>query len=390
MLDAIVAMQAVKIKTLGGGVPEAAANPSAPAATPTRARARASVLKFGTGAKANTTSHRLLSVTAAPTATTFNPPPLLVSSFKEGRARKIAQKQAGEWLAHNSQCLSRVYPAAKRQDSSNFSAQLCCDLWDAGVHMVALNYQTPSKALAVNEALFSLNQRCGYVLRPQYRRPGGDGGAARPPRGAHALGSPGGSVSHAPRGTLLKVRVLFATQLPKHGMQAPCVADAWDVYHPISSQFANGGAELDGLSAGDIPSPSCSLEAFGGKVCGLGEGVADATSYYDAGSSAAVPKDGLAPVWDHEFSVVCYAPESTFIMLSINRELESAPLARACVPLMALRCGYRAMPLRSPNGSALEEGSAALCHISMEPLGAAAQAPRKLRRITIALRDAGL
>lgn len=218
----------------------------------------------------------------------------------------------------------------------------------------------------------------------------GELGSDEPPRGAHALGSPGGSVSHAPRGTLLKVRVLFATQLPKHGMQAPCVADAWDVYHPISSQFANGGAELDGLSAGDIPSPSCSLEAFGGKVCGLGEGVADATSYYDAGSSAAVPKDGLAPVWDHEFSVVCYAPESTFIMLSINRELESAPLARACVPLMALRCGYRAMPLRSPNGSALEEGSAALCHISMEPLGAAAQAPRKLRRITIALRDAGL
>ena len=101
-LDAIVAMQAVKIKKLGGGEPEAAVAPSAPAATSAaRARPRASVLRFGTATKLNTTSPRL-PLTGAPTAATFNPPPLLVSSFKEGRARKIAQKQASEWLAHNS------------------------------------------------------------------------------------------------------------------------------------------------------------------------------------------------------------------------------------------------------------------------------------------------
>ena len=49
--------------------------------------------------------------------------------------------------------------------------------WNIGAQMVALNYQTPSKALVVNEALFSLNQRCGYVLRPPYRS--GKSGAAR-------------------------------------------------------------------------------------------------------------------------------------------------------------------------------------------------------------------
>ena len=36
------------------------------------------------------------------------------------------------------------------------------------LQMVALNYQTPSKALALNEALFELNARC-EDLRPSMR-----------------------------------------------------------------------------------------------------------------------------------------------------------------------------------------------------------------------------
>lgn len=133
---------------------------------------------------------------------------MLVSSFKEGRAKKLAITQSKDWLAHNTKYLSRVYPGAARQgqipaqpppskpqplpwhlhdamtltdvdgtltmppiaiglaaDSSNIPAQLLCELWDCGIQMVALNYQTPSKAMAVNEALFTLNRRCGYGIR---------------------------------------------------------------------------------------------------------------------------------------------------------------------------------------------------------------------------------
>ena len=96
----------------------------------------------------------------------------------------------------------------------------------------------PSKALAVNEALFTLNARCGYVLRPQYRpsravlAPGPAPGLAPGPRApTKATGG----------GFHLRVRVLCATKLPKHGLQAPCVAERWDVYHPTTANFAEAG-----------------------------------------------------------------------------------------------------------------------------------------------------
>lgn len=34
--------------------------------------------------------------------------------------------------------------------------------------MVALNYQTPDRAMQLNEGRFLQNGRCGYVLRPEY------------------------------------------------------------------------------------------------------------------------------------------------------------------------------------------------------------------------------
>ena len=87
------------------------------------------------------------------------------------------------------------------------------------------------------------------------------------------------------------------------------IDDAWSTHRcacpPLgahAAQLVQRAAELEGervggrgaeqqrdggLSTGDIPSPSCSMEAFGGQVCAPGEGIADATSYYDLGSSAA-------------------------------------------------------------------------------------------------------
>ena len=62
-----------------------------------------------------------------------------------------------------------------------------------------------------------------------------------------------------------------------------------------------------------------------------------------------------------------------------------------CAPLTALRAGYRVLPLRSSNGSRLEEGCSVLCHISTEPIGTISDGKQtELQSVTVALRDAGL
>lgn len=65
---------------------------------------------------------------------------------------------------HNLRHLMRVYPAARRLDSSNFNP---LQVWRRGVQMAALNWQTHDVHLQVNEAMFAAgSDRVGYVLKP--------------------------------------------------------------------------------------------------------------------------------------------------------------------------------------------------------------------------------
>ena len=65
-----------------------------------------------------------------------------MSSHEEHSAAKLAAELGGRvWRAHNAAHLSRVYPAPARVDSSNYAPQ---PYWDAGVQMVALNFQVRS------------------------------------------------------------------------------------------------------------------------------------------------------------------------------------------------------------------------------------------------------
>ena len=91
----------------------------------------------------------------------------------------------------NKRQLSRIYPNGKRVDSSNYDPQ---PLWNVGVQLVALNYQTPGfhsshvlriqrnpfafccsyslvpayldKPMWLNSGRFMDNGRCGFVLKP--------------------------------------------------------------------------------------------------------------------------------------------------------------------------------------------------------------------------------
>jgi hypothetical protein len=60
-----------------------------------------------------------------------------------------------------------VYPAGTRVDSSNYDPR---PHWSMGCQMVALNFQTPDRAMHLNLARFEENAQAGYVLKPEFLR----------------------------------------------------------------------------------------------------------------------------------------------------------------------------------------------------------------------------
>lgn len=152
-----------------------------------------------------------------------------MSSFKESKAFNLAET-SGKWLIsltlltnirvwklvtcvkafvfqcvlvatayihHNMDKLSRIYPAGSRTDSSNYNP---VPMWNVGCQigtlqqyikcycciksngftpfsllsllwfLVALNFQTPSKEMNLNQGRFLPNGVCGYILKPEFQR----------------------------------------------------------------------------------------------------------------------------------------------------------------------------------------------------------------------------
>ncbi|PWY99583.1 hypothetical protein BCV70DRAFT_200517 [Testicularia cyperi] len=103
-------------------------------------------------------------------------------------------------VKHNRTHLTRVYPSmmsfARLHASRNF---VPLDMWAAGCQLVALNWQTADLGFELNQAMFSRNGRCGYVLKPPALRVK-----------EHTKNLPGKALRFC-----LDLRIISAQQLPK-------------------------------------------------------------------------------------------------------------------------------------------------------------------------------
>lgn len=87
-------------------------------------------------------------------------------SLKESKVEKfINDNQYKDLLTFAKYQLIRSYPEGSRIYSSNYDP---IRMWNSGIQMVALNYQTKDKAMQLNHAKFKQNGNCGYVLMPSY------------------------------------------------------------------------------------------------------------------------------------------------------------------------------------------------------------------------------
>uniref|UniRef100_A0A3P8RY56 Phosphoinositide phospholipase C n=1 Tax=Amphiprion percula TaxID=161767 RepID=A0A3P8RY56_AMPPE len=112
---------------------------------------------------------------------------------------QILQLKPAELVRLNQRQLLRVYPSNYRVDSSNFNPQ---PYWNAGCHMVAMNYQTEGRMLELNQAKFSSNGNCGYILKPKCMCKTAFNPALEDPLPGH-------------RKTQLVLKIISGQQLPK-------------------------------------------------------------------------------------------------------------------------------------------------------------------------------
>ncbi|XP_032876257.1 1-phosphatidylinositol 4,5-bisphosphate phosphodiesterase gamma-1-like isoform X2 [Amblyraja radiata] len=232
-----------------------------------------------------------------------------MSSFPETKAEKYANKGKGKrFLQYNHRQLSRVYPRGQRLDSSNYDP---LPMWLCGSQLVALNFQTPDKPMQLNQAIFSMNGRCGYVLHPNIMKEDiFDPFDKNTLKGVEPI--------------TIQLQILGARHLPKNGRSIVC--------------------------------PFVELEVCGAEY--------DNSKY----KTEVVADNGLNPVWlFKQFVFDVNNPSFAFLKFIVyDEDMFSDPnfLAQATYPVTGLKTGYRSVPLKNSYSEELDLASL-LVHIEI-------------------------
>jgi hypothetical protein len=94
-------------------------------------------------------------------------PAFLMFSASEGKIVQWVDNEDArrKLLLHNKVHLTRSYPKGSRIGSGNYDPT---PGWNTGCQVVALNYQTASEPMWLNDAKFRLNGGRGWILKPPY------------------------------------------------------------------------------------------------------------------------------------------------------------------------------------------------------------------------------
>ncbi|KAK7203441.1 PLC-like phosphodiesterase [Myxozyma melibiosi] len=193
---------------------------------------------------------------------------------------------------HNKRYLMRVYPSGFRLTSSNYEPIVC---WKRGVQMAALNWQTYDIGLQMNDAMFSVGDRSGYVLKPEM---------LRTVKGHHE------AATKLHRRKFL-LDVISAQQLPRPKDLKP--DDAFD--------------------------PSVEVELF------------TADGPVQRMRTRVVRNNGFNPIWNERMSVDVSGPlfELAFVRFQVY-STDGSVFAVFCGRLVNLQHGYRHVPLFDMQG----------------------------------------
>lgn len=230
-----------------------------------------------------------------------------MSSFAEHKAEKwISPSESKFMLNYHQRQLTRVYPKGLRAKSSNFDP---IKFWNCGVQMAALNYQTPDRAMQLNQAKFRQNRSSGYVLRPEF---------------------------------------MFGSE------NSDSIID-FDPYDPVSLNCPSlylsitiiSGRHLGRSSSKGYVSPFVEVE------------IAGIEADQSKRKTQTIRDNGLNPVWNETFKFLIHCSDLAFLRITVLdeniRSGEARFLGHGTYPINCIcRRGYRSIPLMNDYSEELE------------------------------------
>ncbi|XP_076868768.1 1-phosphatidylinositol 4,5-bisphosphate phosphodiesterase delta-1a isoform X1 [Brachyhypopomus gauderio] len=225
-----------------------------------------------------------------------------MASFKEAKAKTLAETSGMAFVHHNMDKLSRIYPAGSRTDSSNYNP---VQMWNAGCQIVALNFQTPSKEMDLNQGRFLPNGKCGYILKPEFMRiPDFKFDASNLTNGRWL------------RKKSLHIMVISGQQLPKLNKDKP--SSIVDPFVRVSIY----GVQADKASA----------------------------------QTARINNNGFNPMWNKTFVFVINVPELAMVRFVVEDYDSSSAndfIGQYTLPFTSMQNGYRHIPLLTQSGDVI-------------------------------------
>ncbi|KAM8823100.1 1-phosphatidylinositol 4,5-bisphosphate phosphodiesterase delta-1a isoform 2-T2 [Spinachia spinachia] len=238
-----------------------------------------------------------------------------MSSFKESKAITLAETSATAFMHHNMDKLSRIYPAGSRTDSSNYNP---VTLWNVGCQIVALNFQTPSKEMHLNQGRFLPNGASGYILKPEFQT---------------SLSSQfdPSKLSEGPwlQKKTLNVMVISAQQLPK----------------------------LNKDKQSSIVDPLVKVEIYGVPADNAVKGTHH------------IVNNGFNPMWNENFQFQIHVPELAmlrFVVEDYDAGSHNDFIGQYCLPLSSAKNGYRHVPLLTKRGATISSAGLFVHLVLME------------------------
>nr|XP_047123676.1 1-phosphatidylinositol 4,5-bisphosphate phosphodiesterase zeta-1 [Hydra vulgaris]XP_047123677.1 1-phosphatidylinositol 4,5-bisphosphate phosphodiesterase zeta-1 [Hydra vulgaris]XP_047123678.1 1-phosphatidylinositol 4,5-bisphosphate phosphodiesterase zeta-1 [Hydra vulgaris] len=223
-------------------------------------------------------------------------------SLGEKKLLQLGRDEPKKLIEYSNKFLVRTYPKGSRIDSSNYNPTKG---WVYGCQIVALNFQTPGEMMDINDGMFALNGKCGYVLKPECLRSGN-----------------------------------FDPQNIDKSINGVC-----KVFIKIISGHLLPKASKDET----IPDPYIRINIHGiPKDEVLGKFI-----------TKKVKRNGFNPQWNEDFQFDLYAPELAHIRFALCDSDMGVDdfIGQYSIPFSAIRTGYRRVPLLKRSGHPIKNAS---------------------------------
>ncbi|XP_022111015.1 1-phosphatidylinositol 4,5-bisphosphate phosphodiesterase delta-4-like isoform X2 [Acanthaster planci] len=215
-------------------------------------------------------------------------------SLGESKAFDLAKNSGQEMVEHNTRFLTRIYPAGRRTNSSNYNPM---KMWTVGSQIVALNFQTAGDEMDLNLGKFQQNGNCGFILKPVFLRKANM---------QFNPDSPGDQYTQK-----LTLRIISGQQLPKPSREVI------DPYVKVT--------------------------------------VLDVNAEYEAKTNT-VEDNGFNPEWNHTMEFEIKSPELAMLRFVVYDQdrLKDDFIAQYTIPIASIQLGYHHVPLFSQEGDDLD------------------------------------